>query len=112
MNLNQNVTDYIHKASKEQIETMELLRELIHKSVEGVSEEIKWGFPVFGSSKDFAYLRYAKSHVTLGFYNIEKIDDPENLLEGSGKTLKHLKIKKKEDINNDVLSAWFKSISS
>ncbi|WP_107038637.1 DUF1801 domain-containing protein [Brumimicrobium mesophilum] len=111
MNFNQKVTDYISNASDEQVEILDHLRKLIHESVSGVSEEIKWGFPVFCRTKDFAYFRYAKKHLTLGFYNIEKIEDPDGLLEGSGNTLKHIKIKKMSDINEELLKEWFKSIS-
>jgi hypothetical protein len=92
MNYNQKVTDYISKASKEQIEKLETLRQLVHESVKDVTEEIKWNMPVFGKTKDFAYLRFSKKHITLGFYHIDKLKDPDNLLEGEGNTLKHIKI--------------------
>lgn len=111
MNLNQEITNYISGASAEQVEILELLRTLIHESVPNTSEAIKWGFPVFGNEKDFCYLRFSKKHITLGFYNFEKIEDPDNLLEGSGNTLKHIKIKKKEDINSALLTKWLKAIS-
>ena len=93
MNCNPTVTDYISKTNEDQIEILETIRNIIHETVEGVKEEIKWGFPVFVTTKDFAYLRFAKKHITLGFYNIDKIQDPDNLLVGEGNTLKHIKIK-------------------
>ena len=112
MNLNQKVTDYIDNASEEQIVILETLRKLIHETVENVSEEIKWGFPVFASTKDFAYLRFSKKHITLGFYNIDKIQDPNSLLEGEGNTLKHIKIKSKVEIKSKVIAEWLKQITS
>lgn len=112
MNLNQKVTDYIENASEEQKVILEALRKLIHQTVENVSEEIKWGFPVFASTKDFAYLRFSKKHITLGFYNIDKIQDPDSLLEGEGNTLKHVKIKSKAEIKSKVLAEWLKQITS
>lgn len=51
MNLNQEVSDYIQKATEEQVELIQILRDLIHNSVDGVSENLKWGFPVFAKSK-------------------------------------------------------------
>jgi len=111
MNYNKKVTEYIGNAQEGQIETLEILRKLIHESVSGVTEEIKWGFPVFAKTKDFTYLRFSKKHITLGFYNIDKIDDPENVLEGSGNTLKHIKIKNKTDFDEKLLSKWLKSIA-
>lgn len=112
MNLNTKVTDYIANASEEQIVILEALRKLIHESVENVSEEIKWGFPVFASTKDFAYLRYSKKHITLGFYSIDKIQDPDSLLEGEGNTLKHIKIKSKDEIKSKILVEWLQQITS
>lgn len=100
------------KASDEQIETLRELRELIHKTVPNVSEEIKWNMPVFSNGKNFAYLRFTKKHVTLGFYNIEKIKDPDNMLEGEGNTLKHIKIKSKDEIQPKLISTWLKQITS
>jgi hypothetical protein len=111
MNLNQQVSDYIAKASEAQIQIMEALRSLIHLSVPGTSEAVKWGFPVFKKTKDFAYFRFSKQHITLGFYNVDKINDPENLLEGEGNTLKHIKIRKMEDIRAEVLQDWLVSIA-
>lgn len=111
MNTNQKVTDYIDQAVRDQVEIMAVIRRLIHTSVEGVSEEIKWNMPVFAKTKDFAYFRYSKKHITLGFYNIDKIKDSDNLLEGAGSTLKHMKIQKIEDIKEELLMGWFRSIA-
>ena len=113
MNFNKDVTNYIAKANTEQIDPLEKLRQLIHKTVSNVSEEIKWGFPVFAKTKDFAYLRFAKKHITLGFYNIDKIEDPDDILEGSGNTLKHIKIKNNPDFDFDekLISKWLKAIA-
>ena len=104
MNLNTKITDYIGNASEEQIEILEALRKLIHETVENVSEEVKWNMPVFSNGKDFAYLRFSKKHITLGFYNINKIKDPNNLLEGEGDTLKHIKIKNTGEIKPKIIS--------
>lgn len=111
MNYIKTITAYINKAPEEQIKTLELLRKLIHTTVPDVSEKIKWGIPVFAKTKDFAYLRFSKKHCTLGFYNIDKIEDPDNLLEGKGNTLKHIKIKNATDYDVTTLKKWLISIA-
>ena len=111
MKNNTEITNYIQTATNEQISLLEELRQLIHAVVPETSEAIKWGFPVFAKNKDFAYLRYSKKHITLGFYNIDKIDDPDKKLEGTGNTLRHIKIRKKEDIDLILISKWLESIS-
>ena len=86
MNFNPTVDAYLDQAPEDQKETLLRLRLLVHQTVAGVSEEIKWGFPVFAKTKDFAYLRSTKKHITLGFYHIDRLEDPDQLLEGSGNT--------------------------
>ena len=112
MNYNKSVTAYIDKAAENQIAIFEVIRKLIHETVSDVSEEIKWGFPVFTKNKNFAYLRFAKKHITLGFYNIDKIKDPNGLLEGQGNTLKHIKIKNTDELNLEIISEWLKQITN
>ncbi len=111
MKLDKEVSAYISKAPEAQIELLEQLRQLVHESVPGTTEAIKWGFPVFTKTKNYAYFRFSKKHITLGFYNPEKIDDPDGLLEGSGDTLKHIRIKKAEDIDAKLLKKWLKAIA-
>lgn len=111
MEFDKKVSDYIQQAPEEQIALLDELRLLIHKAVPGTTEAIKWGFPVFTKVKNYAYIRSAKKHITLGFYNTERIDDPDNLLEGTGKALMHIKIRKQEDIKVQLLTKWLKAIA-
>lgn len=111
MNYNPKITDYIGQATKEQITFLEEPRELIHDSVENVNEELKWKMPVFNNGKDFANLRYAKKHITLGFYNIDKLNDQENMLEGQGNTLKHIKLTKLDAKLKKQIAKWLKEIT-
>jgi hypothetical protein len=41
----------------------------------------------------FAYVNSFKSHVNVGFFNGAALDDPASLLEGSGKRMRHVKLK-------------------
>jgi len=106
---NPQVTEYITSAPEEQAHIMHTLRALIHESVPGVEEHCKWSRPVFGLEKDFTYLKSAKKHITLGFMNYESIPDSQNILEGTGKDMRHIKIKTSEDINSEQLKTWFRA---
>ena len=44
-------------------------------------------------TQHYAYISVHTSHVNLGFYHGTSLTDPENLLEGTGKTLRHIKIR-------------------
>ncbi|MBJ6118988.1 DUF1801 domain-containing protein [Pontibacter sp. BT310] len=102
------VTNYIIN-SRNQQEILQTIRQLIHETVAQVTEEFKWGRPVFRTNKDFAYLKTAKNYVTLGFFNFEKLSDPDNRLEGTGKGMRHIKIKTINELDRNLLTAWFKA---
>ncbi len=103
-----HVTDYINTSDKHK-DTLEALRQLVHDAVAGVTEEFKWGRPVFRADKDFAYLKTAKAYVTLGFFKFDKLNDPNGLLEGTGKDMRHIKIKSEQDIDRGLLMEWLKA---
>lgn len=109
--MNNQVSEYINCAPTGQKEVMERIRQLIHASVPHVLETFKWSRPVFSANKDFAYLKTSKVYVTLGFFNFEKLDDPNKLLEGTGEDMRHIKIKTAKDIDDSLLTKWFKSAS-
>ncbi len=109
--MNEQVTEYIDQAPDDQKEIMRAVRKILHAAVENVQEEYKWSRPVFKKGKDFAYLKTAKTYVSLGFNSFQKLDDPDNLLEGTGKDMRHIKIRKLEAINAELLSEWFRAAS-
>ena len=110
--MNNQVTAYIENAPAEQKVIMETVRTLIHQAVPDVSEEFKWSRPIFKTTKDFAYLQANKNHVNLGFYKgFEKLNDPNNLLEGTGKTMRLIKLKNASDIDSGLLKEWFEIVT-
>lgn len=109
MKENKKVTEYINSSSTEQVEILNTLRQLIHATISGTKEDIKWGIPVFTKTKIFTYLRSTKNHISLGLYNIDRINDPNGLLEGTGKSMRYLKIAKVEDINEKLIKEWLKA---
>jgi len=48
-------------------------------------------------SEHYAYIGVQESYVNLGFYHGAALPDPERLLEGSGKKLRHIKIRAASD---------------
>ena len=111
MNKNKEVSQYINEAPTEQKKIMEEIRKIIHSAVPKGVENYKWSRPVFSTARDFAYLKSAKAYVTLGFFEFQKLEDEQNLLEGTGKDMRHIKIRKLEDINSTMLGNWFKILS-
>jgi hypothetical protein len=111
--MNTQVTEYIENAQAGQKEIMEIVRTLIHQNVSNVTEEFKWSRPVFKTTKDFSYFLTNKNYVTIGFTkDFEKLNDPNKLLEGTGKTMRHIKLKKASDIDTKLLKEWFKIVTA
>lgn len=110
MHMNKEIDNYIENAPADQKEIMLAIRQLIHNRVKNTVEEFKWGRPVFRLEKDFAYLKTAKNYVTLGFFQAGKINDPGGKLDGTGKDMKHIKLKSLKDINPAELTGWFQSL--
>lgn len=108
MEENKEVSNYISIAPGEQKTIMEKIRRIIFESVPKVKESFKWSRPIFSTEKDFAYLQKTKNHVSLGFFNAEKLEDKGNRLEGTGKSMRHIKLKSKDDIDEKLLRNWFK----
>jgi hypothetical protein len=54
-------------------------------------------------SEQFCYIAVFKSRINLGFYYGSDLPDPEYLLEGSGKQLRHIKISQLSQLENPAL---------
>lgn len=110
--MNEQVTEYINNAPQNQKEIMEILRKLIHENGRNVREEFKWSRPIFKSDKDFSYFQVNKNHLNFGFYNgVELLNDPDGILQGTGKTMRHIKLKSTSDINLKLLAEWIKILT-
>ena len=47
----------------------------------------------------FAYVNAFKAHVNVGFFRGAEIADPEGLLEGAGKFMRHVKLRPERDVD-------------
>jgi len=51
----------------------------------------------------FGYVNAFKAHVNVGFFRGADIADPENLLEGTGKFMRHVKLRPERDVDGMAL---------
>src|SRR5207247_6517196 len=51
----------------------------------------------------FGYVNAFKAHVNVGFFRGAEIADPEGLLEGTGKFMRHVKLRPDRDFNASAL---------
>jgi len=59
-------------------------------------------------SEHFSWIAAHSKHVDLGFLYGAELPDPAHLLEGTGKLLRHVKIRKVEDLDNPALHEMLK----
>ena len=57
----------------------------------------------------FAYVGVFKRHVNIGFFLGTELPDPANLLEGSGKRMRHVKVRPGESLDTAALQALIDS---
>jgi hypothetical protein len=91
------VEQYIEKQSSPQREIVETLRKIILKTFPDVKEEMKMGVPWY---EEKLYVVALKDHVNLGFCLKGLSQKEKGLLEGSGKTMRHVKIHSLKDIDD------------
>jgi hypothetical protein len=80
------------------------LREIILDSFPELIEEFKWSMPNYSYKGLVCYLQTSKNHVNLGFHKGNELleKDPNQFLQGTGKTMRHIRITKIEDIQPEA----------
>lgn len=83
------------------------LRKIILNSSPELKEEFKWSMPNYSYNGLVCYLQTAKKHVNLGFHkgNVLQDKDVNKLLQGTGKALRYIKIKKMEEVQSKAFTS-------
>ncbi len=92
------------------------LREIILDEVPGASESVYQVYTVavwFGFSgkmKDmFCYIATNARHINLGFPRGSTLPDPNHVLEGDGKTMRHLKFASRRDLERPFVRRYIQA---
>lgn len=70
----------------------EALRAAIRRAAPELVETVWMGTPAYVGRKPVLYLAEYSDHVNLGFHRGALLRDPDHLLEGTGKGLRHVKV--------------------
>ncbi len=54
-------------------------------------------------SEQFCYIAVFKARINMGFYYGADLPDPQNLLEGSGQAMRHIKISELDQLENPAV---------
>ncbi|ARF15669.1 DUF1801 domain-containing protein [Sporosarcina ureae] len=90
------------------------LRKIILESSPELTEEFKWSMPNYSYTGLVCYLQPAKKHVNLGFHRGNELvaKDENKLLQGTGKTMRHIRIKQLEEIQVEAITLLIKDAIS
>jgi len=92
------INDYVKTAGKLE-GVAKAVRTLVKKAVKGVEEYVNpWKIPSFDSNGPLCCFMVGKQHVTFAFMRGAALPDPEKMLEGSGKGVRHLKLRSVADV--------------
>ena len=91
------VERYVERQSSPQKEIVETLRKIIVRTFPNVNEEMKMGVPWYEGK---LYVVALKDHVNLGFCLKGLSLKEKRLLEGNGRTMRHVKIHSLKDIDD------------
>lgn len=92
------IDGYIKKAGKLSGVAKEV-RAFVKKTVTGCEEYVNpWKIPSFDLNGPLCFYMVAKEHVIFGFVRGAMLRDPGKLLEGTGKYLRHVKLRNVADV--------------
>lgn len=84
------------------------LREVVRASAPGLEAIVNDGMPCYvepGKRRTVVYISAAKDRVNLGFCDGVDLHDPKGLLEGTGKRLRHVKVRSTAAARDPALAA-------
>ncbi|MEZ4706489.1 MAG: DUF1801 domain-containing protein [Caldilineaceae bacterium] len=97
---NQEVTATIKGLDSPQKEICTQLRMMIGREFPNLEEKWRWSRPVYATGDgNICYMVANKNDVNLGFDHGAKLDDPKGLLKGAGANMRHIKIRKLEELD-------------
>ena len=106
MGRSKNVDSWISEHDPAIRQICETLRDIVLKGDPELKESIKWGNPVYEKRGKVFYLSATDRYVTLGFFQGARLTDPGGRIDGTGKGMRHVKVRALEDIDKVQFASW------
>ncbi|NOT28558.1 MAG: DUF1801 domain-containing protein [Acidobacteria bacterium] len=98
--------DYLADQAPRNRTLIRALRQFVARTAPRLQESVKWGNGCWLQGKTpVAYVYSAPDHVQFGFFNGSALKDPKRLLNGAGKFVRHVKVRKRSDIDETSFAA-------
>jgi uncharacterized protein YdhG (YjbR/CyaY superfamily) len=99
--MDKQADDYIEKQKSPQKEILQKVRKIFKETLPNCEEKMAWGVITFAAGK--FYIAAMKTRVHVGFSITGLSEDEISMFEGSGKTMRHIKIPTLENIDKKRL---------
>ena len=101
--------DYLDDQPPKNRPIIRALRRFVKRVESGLEESVKWGNGCWVKGKvPVSYVYSAPDHVQFGFFRGSALKDPQGLLEGNGRYVRHVKVRKPSDINEAVFKSFLR----
>ena len=98
--------DYLEDQSTRNQEIIRALRKLVKRVEPGLREAVKWGNGCWiGKKGPVAYVHAETRAVQFGFFYGSSLRDPNGLLEGKGRYVRHTKVHDVSNIDRRAFAA-------
>ena len=97
---------YISELAPEKRRIAETLRKIILTADPELQESVKWGNPVYEKKGRVCYIADMGGYMNLGLFKGAHLTDPTGRIEGTGKDMRHVKIKSLYDVQEKQFSTW------
>lgn len=100
----EEVDKYIDQLDPGQANILKTLRSEVISEFPQLNEKFKWSMPVYTlNDQDVTYFQATKQGVNFGFNQGSRLDDPQDLLEGTGKNMRHIKVHDTDSLDLEYL---------
>jgi hypothetical protein len=103
------IDEYVESLTDWKKDVAEELRQVITTTSRKLTEEVKWGFPCYtAGGKCICGFMAMKDSVNFVLYQGANLDDPRGIIEGTGKSMRHVKLRNRKDIRQSAFTKFIK----
>ena len=101
--------DYLADQAAKNQRIIRVLRRFVKGAVPKLEESVKWGNGCWLNGKiPVSYVYSARDYVQFGFFRGASLKDPKGLLHGEGAYVRHIKLYKPSDIDENAFRVLLK----
>lgn len=109
MKLYATFDQYLADQAPRNQDVIRALRRFVKRIAPQLQESVKWGNGCWVQGKaPVAYVYSAPDHVQFGFFRGSALSDPDGLLNGEGKFVRHIKVRKRSDIDQTAFESFLR----